>query len=94
MSTESFHSGDINQDGHVDRSDLALLQQVLNECGLGHEFILNLPEEELKRLDVNQDGTVNQADIERICLLMMTDNTEKAKEMAEKFRRLKAKTRA
>ena len=58
---------DVNQDGEIDISDLAIIKSHL----LG---IRQMNEQQLKIADVNKDGEINQIDLEIIRAVILSSN--------------------
>ena len=91
MSTNPPKHGDIDGDGRIDRSDLDLLRQILNDSGHGAALLERLSPEERARLDVNGDGVINQADVLKLCEILMNDDPKSAETLAHKFKALRRK---
>jgi biopolymer transport protein ExbD len=85
--------GDIDGDGKVDASDLALLKQVLQEQGLSHDLLESLPPEDRARLDVNHDGKIDYEDVVRLSQALLQESGGNAQAMADKFMALRNKAR-
>jgi len=82
--------GDIDNDGKVEQSDLALLKRVLGDQGL----LQQLGPEEIARLDVNGDGKLSYEDIIKLCQVMLADDKGVSKAVADKFAALRNKHQA
>jgi len=84
--------GDIDGDGKLDRSDLDLLREVLEESGHGATLLEKLSPEERERLDVNQDGRIDRMDLVRLCEIMMAD-VSAVNQLTDRFAALREKHR-
>ncbi|HEY9688275.1 MAG TPA: dockerin type I repeat-containing protein [Coleofasciculaceae cyanobacterium] len=91
MSMNPPKPGDIDGDGRTDRSDLALLKQVLDESGHGSTLLNKLSPEDRARLDVNRDGVITEADVAKLCEILMGDDQASATALAERFKTLRGK---
>ena len=65
--TEIVMFADVNQDGEIDISDMAIIKSHL----LG---IRQMNEQQLKIADVNKDGEINQIDLEIIRAVILSSN--------------------
>jgi dockerin type I repeat protein len=64
--------GDINGDGKVTVEDLRILKQVLEDTrGNPEMLLLKFSPDQLAVLDVNQDGMIDEADIEALQHLIL-----------------------
>jgi hypothetical protein len=91
MSMNPSKPGDITGDGRTDLGDLALLKQILEESGHGASLLSKLSPEDRARLDVNQDGAVTEADVARLCEILMDNDRASAARLADQFKALRGR---
>lgn len=65
-----YETGDINNDGNVDKYDLALLNEYLSSRNYKPEGISRLRANALKAADVNGDGIVSKSDVQMFIMLI------------------------
>lgn len=81
-------TGDINQDGKVDETDLRQLEILLKEMDAA-DLKRHLSDEEIQRLDINRDGELTYDDVFALARIIHQALSEKedahARSMAGRF---------
>lgn len=86
----NFQVGDIDGDGQVNQSDLALLKSLLADSGL----VDKLSDEDKARLDINGDGRVSYEDVMQLCQRMIAQEGDAGRQLADKFAALRSRARS